>query len=90
MGTIGTGCNSGWYLWPGPMVRFLVVTFSLYWSIPHAKDTTHASIHVAFPTYMCEPNNEVDRLDFSYMLSLIFISVMRFQYVKDERDIIFT
>ena len=25
MGTIGTGCNSSWYLWPGPMARFLVV-----------------------------------------------------------------
>ena len=22
---IGTGCNSSWYLWPGPMARFLVV-----------------------------------------------------------------
>ena len=67
------------------------ISFSLYRSIPRAKDTTHASIHVAFPSYTCEPNNEVDRLNFSYMLSsLMFISVMRFQYVKDERDIIFT
>ena len=25
MGTIGTGCNSSWYRWPGPMARFLVM-----------------------------------------------------------------
>jgi len=25
---IGTGCNSSWYLWPGPMARFLVVVLS--------------------------------------------------------------
>ena len=24
-GTDGNGCNSSWYLWPGPMTRFLVV-----------------------------------------------------------------
>ena len=65
------------------------ISFSLYRSTPHAKDTTHhASIHVAFPSFMCEPS-EVERLNFSYMLpSLMFISVMRFQYAKDERDII--
>ena len=62
------------------------ISFSLYRSTPHAKDTTHhASIHVAFPSFMCEPS-EVERLNFSYMLpSLMFISVMRFQYAKDER-----
>ena len=24
--TIGTGCNCSWYLWPGPMARFVVVS----------------------------------------------------------------
>ena len=25
MGAIGTGCNSSWYLWAGPMAHFLLV-----------------------------------------------------------------
>jgi hypothetical protein len=26
---ISTGCNSSWYLWPGPLARFLVVILKL-------------------------------------------------------------
>ena len=56
MGTIGTGCNSSWYLWPEPMARFLVVT--AYAPTP----STSTSASSSYPYYSASASPEETHL----------------------------